>query len=618
MSRSRGTRGALLLAAALQLPGCGGSSSGSPTGGSTGSPGSSSPPASASNPCGAALAELPQASAAQAAGPAGPKAGALGWDVRDPHEFLGLHQVARAGLASARAAGLDVSAAAVPTRSGDIALIADNGSLVVGANNFDLGGLGLRFDPNAQGGYDVVRTASAFRGDLGRKLTLGDDATTEEPLGFGFSFYGAARGSTFVNSDGNLTFTSGDVGTDDRSLGRVLSGPPRAALFFADLDATKGGGIFESSSASAFTVTWCGVANFDNTGKLTAQVTLLPGGSIEMRFDSATTLRDAVVALSPGATTAFASLDLSTATAAAPGGGGAVGERFATVRSIDLTAASRVFYSAFGDDYDQLVFFTDTRVTDSDTFAYESTVQNAIQGIGSDIVDLSSQYGSGGRLASVVLMDTLTKYPADPAAQVNGEYTPTALVGHETGHRWGATLKFRDSSGAVSDAWLGRQLAHWSFFTDADASVLDGNDIQDQGGSFKTLTPVERYSPFDLYSMGVLAESEVPSTFYVDNGIATDPPSLTLSRETAPRSNVTMTGTRRDVTIAQVVSAMGARSPAAGSGPFQHRQAWIYVTSAGQSADAASIAKLDGFRRAFESFFASATGGRMSLETRLQ
>jgi len=53
--------------------------------------------------------------------------------------------------------------AAAPTRSGDVALIVDNGSLVVGTNSFDLGGVGLRFDPNAQGGDDVVRTSSGFR-----------------------------------------------------------------------------------------------------------------------------------------------------------------------------------------------------------------------------------------------------------------------------------------------------------------------------------------------------------------------------------------------------------------------------------------------------------------------
>jgi hypothetical protein len=78
-----------------------------------------------------------------------------------------------------------------------------------------------------------------------------------------------------------------------------------------------------------------------------------------------------------------------------------------------------------------------------------------------------------------------------------------------------------------------------------------------------------------------------------------------------------MNGTRRDVTIAAVVAAMGARNPPAGGGPFEHRQAWIYVSSAGHSPDPTAVAKLDTFRRAFEGFFANATGGRMSVVTRL-
>ena len=609
-------RHALALFAALAHPACGGggSSSSSPSGG----PGSPAPPAvSASNPCSSALAELPQVASVSGAARE-PKAGPLGYDVRDPREFVGLHEVARAQAARAAAQGTQPprTAAAAP-RSGDIALINDNGSLVVGSNNFDLGGVGLRFDPNPQGGYDVSRASSAFRADLGRRLSLGDDATTEEPLGFSFSFYGAARGSAFVNSDGNLTFTRGDIGSEDRSLGRVLSGPPRAALFFADLDPSKGGAVFESSSASAFTITWCNVPNFDNDGRVTAQATLLPGGAVEMRFDSSTTLRDAVVALSPGATAAFAALDLSAASAPAGGGPAAVGERFAAERSIDLLGAARAFYAEFGDSYDQLVFWTDTRVTDADTFAFETTIKNSIRGIGQDQVDLASQYGSGGRLASVVLMDTITKYPADPSARVNGENTAMSLVGHETGHRWGATLKFQDGGGP-NDAWLGRQLAHWSFFADSDASVLEGNEIQDQGGGFRTLAPVQRYGAFDLYSMGLLRESEVPTAFYVESPVVTDPTSLALTRESPPRSGVSMNGTRREVTIAAVVAAMGARNPPAGNGPFEHRQAWVYVSSAGHSPDPAAVAKLDGFRRAFEGFFASATGGRMSLVTRLE
>ena len=99
-------------------------------------------------------------------------------------------------------------------RSGDIAILNDNGSLVVGSNAFDLGGVGLRFEPNGQGGYDVVQ-AAGFRPDLGRRLSLGDDATSEEAARPSrFSFYGASRGSVFVNSDGNLSFTRGDVASD--------------------------------------------------------------------------------------------------------------------------------------------------------------------------------------------------------------------------------------------------------------------------------------------------------------------------------------------------------------------------------------------------------------------
>jgi hypothetical protein len=603
-----------LAAMTLLLPACGGgSSSGSPTGGSP-SPTPTPSGSSAANPCSAVGVELPAASASQAR--PGSKAGPLGYDVRDPHEFIGLHQIARAEQAQAAAAGAPAAVSVAP-RSGDIAIINDNGAIVVGSNNFDLGGVGLRYEPNRQGGYDVVRMSAAFRSDLGRRVTLADDASSEEALAFGFSFYGASRGSAFVNSDGNLSFTRGDMGSEDRSLGRVLSGPPRVALFFADLDPSRAGGVFVSSTPSAFTVTWCNVPDFDNTARVTAQATLLPGGSVEMRFDASTTLRDAVVALSPGATTAFAALDLSAASAPSAGGASAVGERFASERSIDLVGASRAFYSEFSDSYDQLVFFTDTRVTDADTFAFESGVKNGIRGIGQDILDLASQYGSGGRLSSVVLMDTLTKYPSDPNARVNGENTSMSLVAHETGHRWGATLRFRDGGGS-NDAWLGRQLAHWSFFTDTDASVLEGNEIQDQGGSFRTLTPTQRYSPFDLYSMGVLSESEVPATFYVESPVVTDPTSLALTRESAPRSSVSMNGTKREVTIAQVVAAMGARSPGAGSGPNRHRQAWIYVSSAGRAADPAAIAKLETFRRTFEGFFASATGGRMSLETRLE
>jgi hypothetical protein len=586
------------------LSACGGSG-GSPSGGSpvaTSTPGAPS----AANPCLAALAATSGVASSSGVAPA-PKDDGFGHDDRHPRDLLALHLLPRGTGVSARAFG---PAAA---RSGDIAVLNDDGSLVVAANPFDLGGSVLRFDPNGQGGYDVSRGAGALRADLGRRLRLADDDTSEEATPFAFPFYGAARTSAFVNSDGNLTFGEGDVATDARSLGRVLAGAPRVAPFFADLDPAKGGGIFVGAASDAFTVTWCEVPDFDDTGKVTAQASLLAGGSIEIRIDASTTLREAVVALSPGATGTFAAVDLSATATSTPGGSAAVGERFAAEASLDLVAAARRFYAEFADAYDQLVFFTDTRVTEQGTFAFESTVRNAISGIGQEPIDVGAAYGSASRLASVVLMDDLGKYPSDPAQRANGENTTLSLLAHETGHRWGATLRFRDASGAASDAWLGRQLAHWSFYCDSDASVLEGNDIEDAGGnSFRTVATVQRYSPFDLYAMGLLAEGEVPPTFFVAG-----PSGASQTNESPPRTGVSFSGTRREVTIADVVAAMGPRDPPASRAPRVHRQAFVYVVSAGRSADPAAISKLEGFRRAFEPFFAAATGGRMVLETRL-
>jgi hypothetical protein len=586
---------------AFALGGCGSS------GGPQASSGAASAAVDAASACSAALAAAPPGPAAVSARARTEKAGLVANDVRPARDLLALDRLAASQTLSRR------STAPPATRSGQLALVADDGTLVLAANPLDVAGSGFRFEPNAAGGYDVRRGDASFRGPLGQRVPLGDDDTRPESLPFTFSFYGAARGSAFVNSDGNLTFGAADAGSEDRSLGRLLAGPPRVAAFFADLDPSAGGGVFVNAAADGFTVTWCGVPDFDATGKVTAQASLLPGGAVELRIDGSTTLKDAMVALSPGGTSAFTPVDLSTLTVTG-GGSAALGERFAAHATLDLVAAARRFYASFGDDYDQLVFWSDAPVTGSGTFAFESTIRNAITGIGQENVDTGAEYGSPARLASVLLMDDLGKYPADPEQPVNGESTTLAVVAHETGHRWGATLRFRDASGTSSDAWLGRQRAHWSFFTDSDASVLEGNAIEDRGGgSFRTVEAVHRFGPFDLYAMGLLEPSAVAPTFYVEN-----PAGAGENRESPPRTGVAFAGTRREVRIADVVAAMGPRNPPAASAPRVHRQAWVYVVSRGRSADADALAKLDRFRSALERFFSAATGGRMSLETRLE
>ena len=144
---------------------------------------------------------------------------------------------------------------------------------------------------------------------------------------------------------------------------------------------------------------------------------------------------------------------------------------------------------------------------------------------------------------------------------------------------------------------------------------MEGNDIEDLGGgSFRTVAAVQRYSRLDQYAMGLRPESEVPTFFYVENPINVSP---VRERDDAPRVGVTFTGTRRDVLIQDVIAIHGPRVPSFADSPRVHRQAFVYIVSAGRTADPAQVDKVDRIRRAWETFFVQATDGRMQAITAL-
>lgn len=497
---------------------------------------------------------------------------------------------------------------------GEIAVLQDEGDLVLRPNTLDLRDTGLRFTPNAGGGYDAQRIDGAFRQTLGDRLALGDDDSVEAALPFAFPFYGQSHVVAHVNSDGNVTFDEPDAASTERNLTRLLTGPPRAAPFLADLDPSAGGAVFARAAAGELTVTWCNVRGFESQRMATVQVSLLPDGSVEMKVADSTNLANAIVGLSPGRTGNLTQVDLS-AQGPTPGGQGAVAERFAQGGQLDTVAVVRKFYATHPDLYDQLVIWLDTILT-RDAFAYEVTVANEIRGIGVDLYDLSRDFGSAGRLRSLAVMDWLGKYPDDPAQKFLGENSTVSVLGQEVGHRWLAFLRFLDHNRRPSDALLGRGRAHWSFFMDTDASVMEGNDIEDLGGgSFRTVAAVERFSQLDQYAMGLLAEHEVPPFFYVESPLNVTP---FQNYDADPRVGVTFNGTRRDTLIQDVVAVMGPRIPPAGESPRVHRQAFLYVVGAGREARVDQVEKLDRIRVAWTAFFLRATDGRMRVETRLR
>ncbi|MBP6703336.1 MAG: hypothetical protein KA385_07500 [Vicinamibacteria bacterium] len=514
----------------------------------------------------------------------------------------------RAGLA---VRGANVRASSVVSRNGDVAMLIDQGDLLFKANGLDLQGKALEFAP----GYTVSRVDRPLNPE-GAPIALGDDDSREVPLPFAFPFFGKNYDKAFVNSDGNLTFEAADNASTARTLARLVAGPPRIAPLLADLDPSKAGRVTTSSSAASFTVRWTDVPQFDLADKNTFDLTLFPDGRISFSYDAGLTLglSEGAVGISAGG----GGEGLTTTNLSDVAGlsfSRSVGESFRSESGIDLSAVARAFYTQFGDDYQQMIVYTNRGFIppSQGAFAYESTVRNNISGIGGSLFDNGAEYGSPRTLESVVMMDRINKYSTNATDRVLREETTLSVLAHEVGHRWLATAKFSDG-GVASNELLGRQQAHWSFYMHSSGSHDEGNQIDELGaGVFRTGPTSQRYGPLDQYLMGVRTAEEVPPFFFIRSPIADG----AQTAERAPESNVDIKGIKKDVTIADVIAAMGPRSPAAAPNGAPWRVAFLYVTE-GEAGDAAALATIDRIRSQFEEFFQRSTEGRLSVDTRLK
>ncbi|TAL41434.1 MAG: hypothetical protein EPN89_19055 [Methylovulum sp.] len=254
-------------------------------------------------------------------------------------------------------------------------------------------------------------------------------------------------------------------------------------------------------------------------------------------------------------------------------------------------------------------------------FAFEQPIRISMTGTGQSIFDLSSFFGSSGRLHSLLNMNRLSVYPddlaclANPNCRLPGNNDSTlTLMGQEAGHQWLAFLQF-DDGGVSSDLLLGRDLAHWSFFFDSDASDMEGNNwVDNANGTFTSNELTIRYSPLDQYAMGLRSASEVPSFFFIRNPIGT-----TRTRSSPPEMGVTVSGTRQDVSISQITAIEGVRPPGfTGVNPTTvWHQAFILLVRAGTTPSSTDLSKIETIRSNWVPYFANAVSGRGSISTSL-
>ena len=132
----------------------------------------------------------------------------------------------------------------------------------------------------------------------GLLLSLGDDDSEELALPFSFPFQGSSYASVFVNSNGNLTFGSGDTDFSE-SVSELLSDQPRIAPLWDDLSPNNGGSVTVEQSATEWSVTFDGVPEFISTGANTFTVTLHADGTIDIDYGAVSAL-DGIVGVTEG------------------------------------------------------------------------------------------------------------------------------------------------------------------------------------------------------------------------------------------------------------------------------------------------------------------------------
>ncbi|MBI3654220.1 MAG: hypothetical protein HY231_24590 [Acidobacteria bacterium] len=513
---------------------------------------------------------------------------------------------------------------------GDLAVIEDDGSIIMPPNDFDLNKSSLLFTPVGNG-YRVNRDPIAFTKNYGtplhtffgiddQPLDNANNGYKEWSLGSApFTFFGTSYEKIFIGTNGFITFTGGD--TSGRvSAAALAAGLPRLAPLWADLDVTAEGSIYYQRLEDRHVITWDSAPQAQYASLSTFQLVLFDDGRFAFVYRKVKA-RNALTGISPGRST-IPSQPMDFSNAHNEWIASSAFESFSKLKRIDLPAFTRAFYAAQPDAFDTLYLWTDFAFDNGPGYATSFNVRNDIRGIGQKLFDRGAIYGSPTRLSSIALIgDVLGSWPDDPYANVVGLFSAVKIVCHEQGHRWLTYVRFKTNQGA-SDDLLGRDLSHWSFLMDSRttsegnfSSLMEGNAWNaEAGGLYRTIEVSANYfSELDQYLMGLRSPEEVNAVHYLD---VPDDVKARL-RFGSPMSNFTLAADSKTVTVEQIIAQEGARVPAAATAPKEFRIAFVLVTERGASATTKTLSKLEEYRAALVRYFSLATSRRGALNSAL-
>jgi hypothetical protein len=300
-----------------------------------------------------------------------------------------------------------------------------------------------------------------------------------------------------------------------------------------------------------------------------------------------------------------------------------------------------------GDKFDFLAYYSDFRIDNQEAGTPSDGPRGGdVTGIGERQHDLES-YCSQGRFqwgyVQPVYVDSnqMQRWPPDGApvggdhditfyAHQLGESTPEkkmlpfnyamSQLGHEIGHRWGASASAKINGETVP---LGP--VHWSralhapvafpYQRPTEASAMGGSVWRDNfDGTFTQMdddyyVPATGYSYLDLYLMGLIAAAEVPDFFLLKN---LEPAGKD------PNGHSTFKADRTKVTIQDVVAQEGPREPDVDHSQRKFNTGMVLIVEHGRKPSDEFIERTNGIAKQWIDYWDRTTGHRATMTVHVQ
>lgn len=284
----------------------------------------------------------------------------------------------------------------------------------------------------------------------------------------------------------------------------------------------------------------------------------------------------------------------------------------------------KVIYETHQEKEDLAVVMTDFPIDDLFGVAGGSGAMNvAVGGVGASLAapSLTPAYPTiQGSMAPVYAGSALFREGfTDGYGFTMKNYAPAvALIMHELGHRWGMDLsivhpktgerlKLSDGFGhwleRVDTTAVTKVVADYASPVLAERSIMGGSMWVDNGDGTWTSPSAAPSAPgglgaLDLYVMGMLGADELPEMFLLDG--------------LQPLGNGKFTGSKVVFTGADVVAAMGPRTPLAADAQKLFRLR-IYLVYEGAAPRPALLERAEKIGAQFRALMSKATGGRMEI-----